>query len=136
MAETLYSSPRISPKNKFEHFHKIGTEVSLLTFGYIDPWKMKSLPFSPPSAWKADTGGWWQTLTRNFTLKISFFDNSPNYGRANLFTKNSKIILLELISFSEQGVEGFPHSVVVRSQCRHCEGGHLLKLMKLVVVTY
>ena len=67
MAETLYSSPKISPKNKFEHFHKVGTEVSQSTFGYIDPWKMKSLPFSPPSAWKADTGGWWQTLTRNCT---------------------------------------------------------------------
>ena len=74
-------------------------------------------------------------LDKKFHSKISFFDNPPNYGRANLFTKNSKIILLELISFSEQGVEGFPHSVVVRSQCRHCEGGHLLKLIELLMVT-
>ena len=33
-----------------------------------------------------------------------------------LFTENAKVILLKLISFPEQGVEGLAHPTVVRGQ--------------------
>ena len=42
-----------------------------------------------------------------------------------LFTENAKVILLKLISFPEQGVEGLAHTTVVRGQGWHSKSGNL-----------
>ena len=94
----------------------------------------KTLPLSD-GLWH---GLFWRLLTKlsllldNFGALFSVQNFGVRLKFLHLFTENAKVILLKLISFSKQWVEGLAHPTVVWSQSWYSKSGNLHEIFRIV----